>query len=331
MLPDIADFDIYHAGVSGGKDSTALALWLRFESGLPLDKMDITFCDTGNEDPLTYAFLDLLRVIIAPVLIGVIRPPLGFWDLAYSRHSFPTRRARFCTQELKIIPTRAYVLELQRAGRDVLMMNGVRRTEGRDGNERGTAARWEHDWDGFGAWLHRPIVDWSDDQVWETHRRYIALDDVLALVESDPTMDDAIKLQLTARMAQSGIPRNPLYDMGARRVGCFPCINSVKGEMRAMARYRPERIDFIETQEIRVGAVNPLGFCNFFHSKTVPLRWRSKTISGTTIREQKYIELQVPTIRDVVEWSKTVRGGVQYDMDLDLLAASACDIGGMCE
>lgn len=144
-------------------------------------------------------------------------------------------------------------------------------------------------------------------------------------------MAEETKLHLATRMMESGIPRNPLYDMGARRVGCFPCINSVKPEMRAMAKYRPERIDYIETQETKVGTQNPFGYCNFFHSKSVPIQFRNKHISGTTIRKQEYKEYDVPTIRDVVNWSRTKRGGKQYDMDFDDLPASACDIGGMCE
>lgn len=31
-MPDFSDFTLFHAGLSGGKDSTAVALWLRFES-----------------------------------------------------------------------------------------------------------------------------------------------------------------------------------------------------------------------------------------------------------------------------------------------------------
>lgn len=328
--PDINTFDIYHAGVSGGKDSTGLLLELRFESGLPLEKMDVTFCDTGNEDSFTYAFLDLLREVVAPLRIDVIRPDKDFWELAYSRHSFPTRRARFCTQELKIIPTRSYVFELQRAGKNVLMMNGVRREEGREGNDRGSAQEWELDLEGFCTWLHRPIVHHTIEQIWAMHRKYIPLDAVLSIIWNDPTMAPDMKQQLAGKIIESGIPRNPLYDMGAKRVGCFPCINSAKGEVHAMSKYRPERIDFIEAQESHVGTVNPFGYCNFFHSRTVPTQFRNKRISGTTLRTKEYREYLVPTIRDVVEWSKTARGGKQYAMDLDL-PASACDIGGMCE
>ncbi|MDF1663270.1 MAG: phosphoadenosine phosphosulfate reductase family protein [Planctomycetota bacterium] len=38
--------------VSGGKDSTAMALWLFFESGLK-NRMFLCWCDTGHEHPMT--------------------------------------------------------------------------------------------------------------------------------------------------------------------------------------------------------------------------------------------------------------------------------------
>lgn len=322
--PDIATFDIYHAGVSGGKDSTALALWLRFESGLPLEKIDISFCDTNNEDPLTYAFLDLLRTIIAPVPIRVLSPERDFWELAAWKGRFPSTKARFCTQHLKIIPTRAEVQRLLQESSRVLVINGVRRSEGHTGNNRAAALEWEHDLEGWGTWIHRPIVEWTIEQVWAIHKRHIPLDDVIALVWADPTMAEETKFHLTTKMAERGIPDNPLYTMGASRVGCFPCINSRKAEIRAMDKYRPERIEFIEHEELSFTDTRQ-GISTFFRRNTTPPRWRSRkvvTVAGEVVT--------VPTIRDVVEWSKTSRGGKQYEMDFDL-PASACDIGGMCE
>lgn len=38
----------YHVGISGGKDSGALLLWMVHESGIPADQIIATFCDTGN-------------------------------------------------------------------------------------------------------------------------------------------------------------------------------------------------------------------------------------------------------------------------------------------
>lgn len=320
--PDITSFERVHCGISGGKDSTALLLWLVNESGLPYDRLDVTFCDTGNEDPFTYAFIELLQREVFP--IDTIRPQRDFWELARHKKRFPSTKARFCTQFLKVIPTRAHVRSLLEA-HSVLVLNGVRRSEGHNSNNRARAEEWEYAWEDWGTWVHRPIVDKSIEWVWEMHKKYLKLDDVLRIVYGDPTMSDERKAELVDKMIARGIPDNPLYTMGASRVGCFPCVMSRKGEVRSMNFWRPERIDYIEAKELEVGEANSSGISTFFPRGYIPLRLNSKTV---TIKDKDYT---VPTIRDVVDWSKTARGGKQYDMELDDAPASTCDIGGLCE
>lgn len=52
---------VYHIGISGGKDSTALLLWMIYESGIPREQMIATFCDTQNEAKETYEHIVMLR------------------------------------------------------------------------------------------------------------------------------------------------------------------------------------------------------------------------------------------------------------------------------
>ena len=66
---DPLDYDIYHLGVSGGKDSTAVLLWLIYESGWPLSRVLVTFCDTDNEDILTYNYLAMLTERVFPIQV----------------------------------------------------------------------------------------------------------------------------------------------------------------------------------------------------------------------------------------------------------------------
>ena len=90
-----------------------------------------------------------------------------------------------------------------------------------------------------------------------------------------------------------GIPLNPLYQAGAERVGCWPCLFSKKREIRNIALKFPERIDQIEAEEDKLGST-------FFTPKKVPDRFRSKSVvtkDGKTVK--------VATIRDVVKWSLT--------------------------
>lgn len=319
--PNPKDYDVIHLGVSGGKDSTAVMLWLVYESNWPKDKIQITFCDTGNEDPLTYNYLKLLNDTVFP--INTLKPEKDFWELAKWKKRFPSRKARFCTQFLKIIPTREHTLELLQENKNVLLLNGVRSAEGKSHNNRGDVPMFGFDL-ALGADVFRPILNWTIDDVWAIHMKYIDPQDVKAIVADDPDMDEDMKDRLIGIMEHYGIPRNPIYDMGNSRVGCFPCINSRKLEIRAISNYRPNKIDFIEDQENSF----PNEISTFFAKKTVPPRLRSKPI------ETKSGEIvNVPTIRDVVKWANTGKYKPdQMEMDLDILApASACDIGGYCE
>lgn len=265
---------INHLGISGGKDSTALLLWAVYESGYPLDSIVASFCDTGNEHQWTYDHIKLLDATVHP--IQIIKPPLDFWELAHKKQRFPARKARFCTQELKMKPTQAFVQGLSGDGA-VLLHSGVRASES---NERAKLS--EHDWDSYMALpVYRPLLRWSLQDVWEIHERY-------------------------------GVPKNKLYETGMHRVGCFPCINSNKAEIRLIAEKFPDRIAFISNFE-RTGFSNrKVGFRSFFHSKTVTSPFRSipfKSKDGSVV--------MVCTIHDVVAWSKTEHGGKQYSLPLE--------------
>lgn len=320
------DYDIYHLGVSAGKDSTAAYLWLVFESGWPQDRMVISFCDTGNEDRLVYNYLEMLHQKIFPITTVV--PPLDFWELAKKKGRFPSRKARFCTQQLKIVPSMRFVLELKRRHGKVLLLTGERRAEAHSGNSRGDLETFSYD-DGYGCDKYLPIYEWTLDDVWQMHRRHLSIDWVISLIENDAELTPENKALLVERMGKHGIPRNPLYDMGARRVGCFPCINSVKYEIRAMAHFRPKRIDFIESKEGSLGRKDNRMFSSFFARKTVPPRFRSREI--TTASGEK---MKVATIRDVVRWSRTKWGAKEFDDSIDDVPIDknlSCDARAMCE
>lgn len=106
-----------------------------------------------------------------------------------------------------------------------------------------------------------------------------------------------------------GIEPNPLYRQGMGRVGCMPCIHCNKAELRAIAERFPEEIDRIENWERIVGAASRRGSATLFTS--------DKRGHG---------------IRDVVEWSKTTRGGTHYDLIPLTEDTTACSsIYGLCE
>jgi len=311
-------FDVFHLGISGGKDSTALFLWYIYESGLPLSKLIATICDTGNEDDFTYRFVEMLSRIHP---IRVIQPERDFWELAEWKQRFPSGQARFCTQWLKVIPSREFVLDLMRQGKEVLLMNGVRRGESTD---RANTPEYNFDL-GYGTSVYRPLVTWEIDHIWEIHKRYLNLQDVVGIVESDLDLSDELKGEIITRIQGHSIPRNPLYDMGAHRVGCFPCMDSDKLAIRGMAKYRPRRIDFIRGKEQTIGK---RGYSTFFVPAKVPPGYRREF---TTTKGKTH---QIATIDDVVEWSQTAYGGKQYDFDPEIINPGqfmVCGLNGECE
>jgi len=94
--------------ISGGKDSTALALRLR--DVMPAVKFEFLCTPVGNEPPELFQHLDKLEAELGPIMR--LRP-LGEGDqlkaLIEREKMIPNFRARFCTRILKIVPTIEYL------------------------------------------------------------------------------------------------------------------------------------------------------------------------------------------------------------------------------
>ena len=115
-----------------------------------------------------------------------------------------------------------------------------------------------------------------------------------------------------------GVKRNPLYDMGFTRVGCMPCINASKGEIRLMAKVFPDMIKKVRQWEQIVSASCKRGISSFFHTRTKGLG--------------QYEAYQEANIDSTVLWSTTSRGGKQFGLFEPELSSEACLLAeGMCE
>lgn len=108
------------ASVSGGKDSTALSLWLK-EHDIPHRRI---FMDTGWENADTYAYLrEYLPSVLGPIEwlradipvppgaeaeVAEVEAMLGHESamvrLVIWKGMFPARLLRFCTEHLKVKP-----------------------------------------------------------------------------------------------------------------------------------------------------------------------------------------------------------------------------------
>ena len=94
-------------GISGGKDSSALAVHLRDR----VPDMEYFFCDTGAELPETYEYLTRLEVILGKPIVR-LNAHRGFdhWFEVF-RGTLPSPQMRWCTKNMKIKPIEAWVGE----------------------------------------------------------------------------------------------------------------------------------------------------------------------------------------------------------------------------
>jgi 3'-phosphoadenosine 5'-phosphosulfate sulfotransferase (PAPS reductase)/FAD synthetase len=91
--------------LSGGKDSTALAIYLRDR----IPDLEYVFCDTGEELPETYEYLDKLEVFLGKE-IKRLKARQSFDSMLKARGGFlPSGQVRWCTEYLKIKPFEEYV------------------------------------------------------------------------------------------------------------------------------------------------------------------------------------------------------------------------------
>jgi hypothetical protein len=93
-------------GISGGKDSSALAIYLRRHLH---ESVDYFFCDTGAELPETYEYLSRLETALGQP-IERLNAERGFdhWFEVY-RGMLPSPQVRWCTRQMKIAPLEAWI------------------------------------------------------------------------------------------------------------------------------------------------------------------------------------------------------------------------------
>lgn len=100
--------DVRHiCGISGGKDSSALAIYLRRTR--PDLNIEYFFCDTGAELPETYEYLTKLEAVLGQP-IARLNADRGFdhWFEVF-RGTLPSPQMRWCTKNMKIKPLEQWI------------------------------------------------------------------------------------------------------------------------------------------------------------------------------------------------------------------------------
>jgi len=176
-------------GFSGGKDSTVVAhavfeALLAIPPSLRTRQVHVVSNDTLVESPLVIAHLDEVTKRIEeaannlalPIVVARTTPELEktFWVLLIGKgYPSPNLTMRWCTDRLKIQPTSGYIKKHISDYGAAIVVLGVRRSESqtrqrsidRYQNLRGTELTPHSEL--LGAYIYRPIVDLTTDDVWE--------------------------------------------------------------------------------------------------------------------------------------------------------------------
>jgi len=120
-------------GLSGGKDSAALAIFM--SQNFPELEIEYFFTDTGKELPEVYDFLSRLEGVLCKPInrlgAGAIDGRERDFDWWLRRYGYflPSAQTRWCTRKLKLEPFKNWVNPLLKAGDSVIQYVAIRSDE----------------------------------------------------------------------------------------------------------------------------------------------------------------------------------------------------------
>lgn len=319
---------------SGGKDSVAALIWMKNNG---YNKADIVFCDTNWEAEITYSYIKYLEQKTETKFIFLKSKKYdGLVDLARKKKRFPSSQRRFCTSELKSIPMIDYVLDEVKD--DIIVIQGIRAAESESRSKMQAQCNYfkyylepietnttrlsklekqlttEKKKSKYMKILEKiekvknRLAKGKEDPKYHTYRRK----EVLAYCKKyatdvlRPVFDWSAQAVIDYSL-NNNVDVNPLYSMGMKRVGCFPCIMSGLSEIHQIATRFPERIEEIAKYELEIGS-------SFFGPDKIP---------------SKYYKGAYPLITDVVKYANgKYDAGELFD---EHTATSCMSYYGLCE
>ena len=114
-------------GLSGGRDSAALAVYMRQHH--PQLDIEYFFTDTGKELPEVYEFLGRLEGFLGKTILP-LNPDrdFDFW-LGQYNNFLPSPQSRWCTRQLKLRPFEHWIRPFMEAGYTVFSYVAIRSDE----------------------------------------------------------------------------------------------------------------------------------------------------------------------------------------------------------
>ena len=296
---------------SGGKDSTAMCIWIIKNKVPETNPVHWVFADTKWEHPSVYQYIQHINKTLLGGDLNYLsqeRYPNGMIDIVKHRGRFPASNARFCTSDLKIVPIRNFIREIAEQHAPLKPINcvGIRAAESRS---RSKLLEWE-----LGTNLERTQNKRGLCDTWRPGISWL--------------IEDVVRIHNDAGIEPCGLY---LKDKNySKRVGCYPCIFAHKRDIRIMAEEWPERIDQIRELENEVNQA----------------RKERCDIDGGDIESKDYRPVSffmskdyhrtgdfTMPIDEVVSWSKTARGGKQFELELFAPTEEerGCEMWGLCE
>jgi 3'-phosphoadenosine 5'-phosphosulfate sulfotransferase (PAPS reductase)/FAD synthetase len=306
--------------LSGGKDSVALLAWARRTGLNPIPVYLDTVWEWDEPDAegkTHYRHLDLLEARLGPFIrltpasayaawrsAGMPTPTWAeewerelpqdsFIEVVRKKGIFPSRVAKWCTEELKIYPFALWLdVFRQITGEDVQVLVGVRAEESA---ERALMSEREYS-KVYDCDVWRPLLNWKLADVMAEHHR-------------------------------AAIPVHPLYRHGAERVGCFPCVNASKAELRLVGELAPKRIQTIREVEAEIGHTM---FTEDVRTEKTKV---AKALEAQGMSAEEAWEKAGPSVRPigidaVMAWANTKRGGKEIQLERP---RTGCARWGLCE
>ena len=260
---------VYLVSVSGGKDSQAAANFML--KNYPKDQLVFYFCDTGWEADETYQHIAYLEKAWGVKIHRVASEKYdGFEDLCEKRKGFPTRQGRFCTIELKLIPSINLIKSYKDAGYKVVNVVGVRADESKT-----KKLKKQKIINGVVWWI-QPARD--VENVWKSVFMGEGLPKSKKAIKQYYTKENAVTtyqpvVYWSARDVLeynilSGTKNNPLYAKGHTRVGCMPCIMANNLEVGLLQDFHIARIKELEARVSSASNLNDGDKPTFFQNKS---------------------------------------------------------------
>ncbi len=130
-----------------------------------------------------------------------VSAPRPFFDLVYDM-GFPTRALRWCCKVYKFSPFEEYA----RKNGIQAYITGLRKEE----NSKRKSYKMDDKNHFFNSNQINPILNWSEDDIWTYIHKY-------------------------------NLPSNPLYDLGFKRIGCWPCPFKSREEWKLIEKNFPKK------------------------------------------------------------------------------------------